>query len=256
MQPAQMSLLIILYFFFWSCVCQCGEEPCGFHRCETDAHQGRKVRRGGALVFGLVVVTLGICSFQTSLEMRDVLLLTPPLPPCWLRLSNVSHPASAICEFWLWSPIRGPHGLPQTEEVKPRAGGVAVALRSANHLSPPLACALLVCTPRWSIGRPCPPAGCGSGCTFFIRILSFKLSDPGLIGHAGLWHPADMAEPAQVVLGNSGLHTDAVGPVDYFSIATRPHCRLKTSEVEGLKNAQVTGVVKSLYSGGPFISAT
>lgn len=65
-----------------------------------------------------------------------------------------------------------------------------------------------------------------------------------------------MAEPAQVVLGNSGLHTDAVGPVDYFSIATRPHCRLKTSEVEGLKNAQVTGVVKSLYSGGPFISVT
>lgn len=65
-----------------------------------------------------------------------------------------------------------------------------------------------------------------------------------------------MAEPVQMGLGNCGLHTDAVGLVDYISIATWHHCTLKTSEVEGLKNPQVTGVVKSLYSGGPFISVT
>lgn len=56
-----------------------------------------------------------------------------------------------------------------------------------------------------------------------------------------------------MVLGYCGLHTDAVGLEDYIG---RAHCMLKTSEVEGLKNPQVTGVVKSLYCGGPFISVT
>lgn len=134
------------------------------------------------LVFGLVVVTLWICSFQTSLETRDVLLLTPH-PPAGLGCPTCPIRPLLFVSFVVAveSNTRSARSATnRTGEATDRgcSCGAPTFTWSANHLSPPPACALLVCraSVRWSVGRLCPPAGWGSGCTFFIRILSCSLN--------------------------------------------------------------------------------
>lgn len=80
-------LCSLSFISFFGAVFECGDEPCGFHRCETDAHQGRKVRRGGVLVLGLVAVTLWICKLSDLIrDERWIIVDTPPphTPPAGL----------------------------------------------------------------------------------------------------------------------------------------------------------------------------
>lgn len=219
--------------FFGAVGVWCGDEPCGFHRCETDAHQGRKVRRG-VLVFGSVVVTLWICSFQTSLEMRDVLLLTPPPSPLLhtrthilLRLSIVSHPASAICKLCCGCGIQSEiHTV--LHKQKRWSHGLGGCSRGDDFMSPQafpgLPVASVLRQLHSFLAGPLP-GGALDGSIFQLGgVQDFKLvfKSPFL---ASCWAATQVK--LAVVLGNLIL----------MQLVLR--CTLEASDVEGLKNPQV-----------------